>query len=74
MRKSRIIITMLVMLTVTFGAWADDPVPVSVFVVQHPDDLFSNDDNWTQAVNEMLGIVIDWIPAPQASVTSASRR
>lgn len=44
---------------------AAGPVPVSVFVVQHPDDLFANDDNWTQAVNEMLGITIDWLPAPQ---------
>lgn len=74
MRISRVFIAALTMLAVTFGAWAEGqgegamtegPVPVSVFVVQHPDDLFSNDDNWTQAVNEMLGIVIDWIPAPQ---------
>ena len=73
MRISRMLIAALAMLAVTFGAWgaaqdegaAAGPVPVSVFIVQHPDDLFSNDDNWTLAVNEMLDIVIDWIPAPQ---------
>ena len=73
-RTSRIFVAALTMLAVPFGAWAAGqeeggmtagPVPVSVFVVQHPDDLFSNDDNWTQAVNEMLGIEIDWLPAPQ---------
>ena len=73
MRTSRILIAALTTLAVTFGAgaagqeegMADGPVPVSVFVVKHVDDLFSSDDNWTQAVNEMLNIVIEWIPAPE---------